>query len=71
MGECRYVRCPGAFHLGGDKLMKFSPPFVGRQFLEAEDILFQARHASYWESMEAGVQCFLMAIEVRVQFCRE
>ena len=37
---------------------------VGRQFLEAEDILFSARHASYWESLEAGTHCFIMAIEV-------
>ena len=36
----------------------------GRQFLEAEEVLFKTRHASYWESLEAGVQCFILAIEV-------
>jgi len=36
----------------------------GRQFLQAEEILYSARHASYEESLEAGVQCFLLAIDV-------
>lgn len=38
---------------------------AGRQFLEAEDILFSARHASYWESLEAGTHCFIMAIQAQ------
>lgn len=38
---------------------------AGRQFIEAEDVLFSARHASYWESLEAGTHCFIMAIEAQ------
>lgn len=37
---------------------------LGRQFFEAEDILFSARHASYRESLDAGTHCFIMAIQV-------
>lgn len=37
---------------------------LGRQFLEAEEILFSGRHASYWESLEAALHCFALAIEV-------
>ena len=44
----------------------------GRQFLHAEEILYSARHASYEESLEAGVQCFLLAIDVSVlPLCQE
>lgn len=39
---------------------------VGRQFIAAEELLFTARHASYWESLDAGVNCFMLAIEVGV-----
>lgn len=37
---------------------------AGRQFLEAEDSLFKAQHASYWECLDAGIHCFIRAIEV-------
>lgn len=37
---------------------------VGRQFLIAEDILFTGGYPSYGDSLEAGIQCFLLAIEV-------
>lgn len=37
---------------------------TGRQFIAAEELLFSARHASYWESLDAGVNCFMLAIEV-------
>ena len=30
----------------------------------AEEMLFSAHHASYKESLDAGVQCFIMAIDV-------
>ncbi len=36
----------------------------GRQFLTAEDILFTGGYPSYGESLDAGIQCFLLAIEV-------
>ena len=36
----------------------------GRQFLQAEEVLFSAVHASYEESLEAGIQCFLLAMDV-------
>ena len=39
--------------------------FAGREFLEAEDLLFSARHVSYWDSLEAAIHCFLLAIRVR------
>ena len=38
--------------------------FIGRQFIAAEELLFSARHASYWESLDAAVHCFMLAIEV-------
>ncbi len=38
--------------------------FAGRQFLIAEDILFTGGYPSYGDSLDAGVQCFLLAIEV-------
>ena len=37
---------------------------TGRQFIAAEELLFSARHASYWESLDAGINCFMLAIEV-------
>lgn len=37
---------------------------LGRQFLTAEDILFTGGYPSYGESLDAGIQCFLLAIEV-------
>ena len=37
---------------------------LGRQFFQAEDVLYSARHASYWECLDAGVQCYMLAIEV-------
>ena len=37
---------------------------AGRQFIAAEEQLFSARHASYWESLDAGINCFMLAIEV-------
>ena len=40
--------------------------FTGRQFFQAEEVLYSARHASYEESLEAGIQCFLLSIEVSV-----
>ncbi|XP_064383149.1 40-kDa huntingtin-associated protein-like [Halichondria panicea] len=36
---------------------------AGRQFLIAEDILFTGGYPSYGDSLDAGVQCFLLAIE--------
>jgi hypothetical protein len=36
---------------------------AGRQFFTAEEMLFSAHHASYRESLDAGVQCFIMAID--------
>ena len=36
---------------------------AGRQFFQAEEILFLSRSASYEESLEAGVQCFSLAIQ--------
>ena len=42
----------------------FSPMATGRQFIAAEELLFSARHASYWESLDAGINCFMLAIEV-------
>ena len=38
--------------------------YTGRQFIAAEDLLFSARHPSYWESLDAAVNCFMLAIEV-------
>lgn len=35
---------------------------AGRQFFTVEEMLFSAHHASYEESLEAGIHCFLMAI---------
>ena len=40
--------------------------FTGRQFFQAEEVLYSARHTSYGESLEAGIQCFLLSIEVSV-----
>ena len=40
--------------------------YSGRQFLQAEDMLFSALHTSYEESLEAGIQCFLLSIDVSV-----
>lgn len=40
--------------------------FTGRQFFQAEEVLYSARHTSYEESLEAGIQCFLLSIEVSV-----
>ena len=40
--------------------------YIGRQFFQAEDVLFTAKQATYRECLEAGVQCFLLAIDVRV-----
>ena len=37
---------------------------TGRQFLIAEDILFTGSYPSYGDSLDAGIQCFLLAIEV-------
>ena len=37
---------------------------AARQFLLAEDQLFQARNASYQEMIEASIQCFLLAVHV-------
>ena len=42
---------------------------TGRQYLAAEEVLYAARHASYQESLDAGVQCFILAIEVCVCGC--
>ncbi len=36
----------------------------GRQFIIAEDILFTGGYPSYGDSLDAGIQCFLLAIEV-------
>jgi hypothetical protein len=38
---------------------------AGRQFFTAEELLFSAHHASYRESLDAGVHCFIMAVDVR------
>ena len=40
---------------------------AGRQFIAAEEQLFSARHASYWESLDAGINCFMLAIEVEMK----
>lgn len=47
-------------------MRKVSSPslFEGRQFLQAEDVLFTGRFPSYEESLNSGVQCFMLAIEV-------
>ena len=37
---------------------------IGRQFIAAEDLLYSARHATYWDSLDAAVNCFMLAIEV-------
>ena len=37
---------------------------AARQFLLAEDQLYQARNASYQDMIEAAIQCFLLAIHV-------
>ena len=37
---------------------------AGRQFFTAEEMLFSAHHASYKECLDAGVHCFIMAIDV-------
>ena len=39
----------------------------GRQFFTVEEMLFSAHHASYEESLEAGIHCFLMAIHVSLE----
>lgn len=36
---------------------------AGRQFFTVEEMLFSAHHASYGESLEAGIHCFLVAVE--------
>ena len=38
--------------------------YTGRQFFTVEEMLFSAHHATYWECLDAGVHCFLMAIDV-------
>lgn len=38
---------------------------AGRQFFQAEEILFLSRSASYEESLEAAVQCFSLAIQAQ------
>ena len=43
----------------------FTVCLTGRQFFTAEEMLFTAHHASYRESLDAGVHCFIMAIDVR------
>ena len=45
--------------------------FAGRQFFTVEEMLFSAHHASYGESLEAGIHCFLVAIEVRTVHVRQ
>ena len=40
--------------------------FIGRQFFTVEEMLFSAHHASYKECLDAGIHCFLMAIDVRL-----
>ena len=37
---------------------------AGRQFFIVEEMLFSAHHASYKECLDAGIHCFLMAIDV-------
>jgi tetratricopeptide (TPR) repeat protein len=53
---------------------------AGRQFFTAEELLFSAHHASYRESLDAGVHCFIMAVDAHerkgdgvmaVMFCLE
>ena len=41
---------------------------AARQFLMAEDQLYQARNASYQEMIEAGIQCFLLAVHVSTTY---
>ena len=43
----------------------YNPTHAGRQFFTVEEMLFSAHHASYEECLEAGIHCFLMAIDVR------
>lgn len=38
---------------------------AGRQFFQAEEILFLSRSASYEESLEAAIQCFSLAIQAQ------
>ena len=38
---------------------------AGRQFILAEERLQDSKNASYTDMLEAGVQCFLLAIHVR------
>lgn len=40
---------------------------AGRQFIAAEDKLFSARHPSYWDSLDAAIHCFMLAIEAHVK----
>lgn len=44
---------------------------AARQFLMAEDQLYQARNASYVEMVEAAVHCFLLAIHVSIMTDKE
>ena len=49
--------------------MHFLCPSPGREFIEAEELLYSGRHVTYWDSFEAAIQCFLLAIRVRAPPC--
>ena len=55
-------RCDQAISDGGGEAEAWAN--AGRQFLLAEERVRKARNQSYQEMMEAGIHCFLLAVQV-------